>query len=58
MADNTTVVIRKETRGILAELKQHPRESWEEVIRRLAEREKAAKEAAADAQTGKGRRSA
>lgn len=42
MADNTTIIVKKSTRAILEELKQHPRETWEDVVRRLAENAQAA----------------
>jgi len=36
MADTTTIVIRQETKARLDELKRHPRESYNDVVDRLA----------------------
>jgi predicted transcriptional regulator len=36
MADTTTIVIRQETKTRLDELKRHPRESYNDVVDRLA----------------------
>lgn len=34
--DGTTIQIDRETKAILAELKLHPRETWGDVVKRLA----------------------
>jgi predicted CopG family antitoxin len=36
MADTTTIVIRQETKARLDDLKRHPRESYNDVVDRLA----------------------
>jgi len=36
MADTTTIVIRQETKARLDELKRHPRESYNDIVDRLA----------------------
>lgn len=36
MADTTTIVIRQETKARLDELKRHPRETYNDVVDRLA----------------------
>lgn len=36
MAETTTIVIRRETKARLDELKRHPRESYNDVVDRLA----------------------
>lgn len=36
MAETTTIVIRQETKARLDELKRHPRESYNDVVDRLA----------------------
>ena len=37
MANGTTIQIDRETKAILASLKDHPRETWGDVVRRIAE---------------------
>jgi predicted transcriptional regulator len=36
MAETTTIEIRQETKALLDELKRHPRESYNDVVDRLA----------------------
>lgn len=58
MSDLTPVAIHRDTKAMLLDLKQHPRETWDDVIRRLVEREKAVQKGRSGAQEAETARSA